>query len=82
MPDITMCKGGECPLKDTCYRHTAKPYSVGQSWFEPPYDKDDVVPCLSYLEDEDEAKTLRHNISLTTDGKAQRPFDSYKSSKG
>ena len=25
MPDITMCQNKECPLKDTCYRHEAKP---------------------------------------------------------
>jgi len=25
MPDITMCKGDNCPLKDQCFRYTAKP---------------------------------------------------------
>lgn len=35
-PDITMCKGTNCPIKEGCYRHTAKP-SDYQSWFmEPP----------------------------------------------
>ena len=24
MPDITMCKGTNCPLKEKCYRFTAK----------------------------------------------------------
>jgi hypothetical protein len=32
MPDITMCKNEECPLKDKCYRHEAKP-STMQSYF-------------------------------------------------
>lgn len=25
MPDITMCRGVNCPLKDKCYRFMAKP---------------------------------------------------------
>lgn len=33
MPDITMCSGDECPLKDICYRHTAKPDEHRQSYF-------------------------------------------------
>ncbi len=38
MPDITMCKGDDCPLKNRCYRLTEKP-SERQSWFELiPYD--------------------------------------------
>ena len=42
MPDITMCKGDGCPVKETCYRYTAKPNEYRQSYFvEVPY-KDDV----------------------------------------
>lgn len=25
MPDITKCRGEDCPLKDYCYRFTAEP---------------------------------------------------------
>lgn len=32
MPDIMMCKGDKCPLKQICYRHTAKPSNY-QSYF-------------------------------------------------
>lgn len=32
MADITMCEGKGCPMKDTCYRHTAKPDKYRQSW--------------------------------------------------
>lgn len=36
MPDISMCKGTDCPHKENCYRFTAKP-SEYQSYFaEPP----------------------------------------------
>ena len=40
MPDITMCYGGNCPLKDSCLRYTAKP-SPWQSYFvDPPGEGD------------------------------------------
>lgn len=37
MPDITLCTNDDCPLKDSCYRHTAKPDPIWQSYahFEP-----------------------------------------------
>ena len=31
--DITMCKGTDCPLKENCYRFTAKSDDVYQSYF-------------------------------------------------
>lgn len=38
MPDITMCKGGNCSLRLNCYRYTATADELGQSYFtEPPY---------------------------------------------
>jgi hypothetical protein len=36
MPDITMCKGTDCPLKDRCYRAQAKPTPRRQSYFVTP----------------------------------------------
>lgn len=39
MPDITMCSGKDCPIKDSCYRHTATPSKFMQSFFlAPPYE--------------------------------------------
>jgi hypothetical protein len=39
MPDITMCKGNDCPLKAECYRHVATPTPHWQSYFViAPYD--------------------------------------------
>ena len=36
-PDITMCSGEGCPVKEKCYRFTAKPNEYRQSYFvEPP----------------------------------------------
>lgn len=40
MPDISMCEGGNCPVKDSCYRYLAKPNEYRQSYFiVPPYIK-------------------------------------------
>lgn len=36
MPDITMCRGGDCPLKNSCYRFLAKPSEL-QSYTTPPF---------------------------------------------
>lgn len=39
MPDITMCKGEGCPIKNHCYRYTTKPSEFMQSYFkESPWD--------------------------------------------
>lgn len=43
MPDISMCEGKKCPLKEKCYRYKATPTKYRQSYFvDTPYDhKDD-----------------------------------------
>lgn len=33
MPDITMCTGGDCPLKNSCKRFVSKPDPYWQSYF-------------------------------------------------
>jgi hypothetical protein len=33
MADITKCKGINCPVKDNCYRYTARDSGLHQSWF-------------------------------------------------
>jgi hypothetical protein len=39
MADITLCKGGECPLKETCRRYTTPPNPERQWVFTTiPYD--------------------------------------------
>jgi len=41
MPDITMCNGGDCPLKETCYRYKTTPDEFWQSYFvEVPYNEE------------------------------------------
>lgn len=40
MPDISMCAGADCPKRESCYRHTARP-SEWQSYFSVvPFDHD------------------------------------------
>jgi hypothetical protein len=38
MPDISMCKGKDCPLKETCYRYTAESSDYQSYFIEVPYD--------------------------------------------
>jgi hypothetical protein len=40
MPDISMCQNEECPLKKKCYRFTAKPSPLLQTYayFKPDED--------------------------------------------
>jgi len=33
MADITKCQGGDCPVKEKCYRYTAPVSDFRQSWF-------------------------------------------------
>ena len=41
MADITKCEGKDCPLKEKCYRFTAKDSEYGQFYFtETPYSKE------------------------------------------
>jgi hypothetical protein len=42
MVDIAMCEGGNCPLKESCYRFKATPSPYAQSYFaEIPYDAEE-----------------------------------------
>jgi hypothetical protein len=48
MADIEMCKGTDCPLKETCYRFTAKPNEFMQSYSTAvPYNKE-TNTCTEY----------------------------------
>ena len=50
MPDITMCNNEVCPIKDTCYRHTATPDEFWQSWSYFEYDWKNEI-CEYYWKD-------------------------------
>jgi len=48
MPDISMCSGVDCPLKETCYRNQAKPSKFRQAWFaDVPYNHEEEK-CIHY----------------------------------
>jgi hypothetical protein len=40
MPDISMCIGGTCSIKNTCYRFTAKPGHWQTYFSDPPMEPD------------------------------------------
>lgn len=52
MPDVTMCYGNWCPLKDLCYRFTATPDTMQSYFSEVPYEKYEEGKCL-YFWDKD-----------------------------
>lgn len=60
MPDISMCFGKDCPMKESCYRFTAKPNEYSQSYFqEPPFiqtESDEQPTCEYYWEIENKTK--------------------------
>lgn len=37
MPDITMCKGDDCPFKEKCHRYTAEPEEYQSYFLVPPF---------------------------------------------
>ncbi len=46
MPDIAMCKGTDCPLKNECYRFLATPSEYRQSYFVTPPIEDEK--CIEF----------------------------------
>jgi hypothetical protein len=62
MPDISMCKGTDCPLKETCYRYKATPSEFMQAYFTIPPIKNDGT-CDYYWKDESKTeKNDRNNL--------------------
>ncbi len=52
MPDISICKGVNCPLAFNCYRFTAKANPHRQTYMsEPPWDEE-KKECEYYLSNE------------------------------
>ena len=39
-----MCKGKDCPIRDSCYRFTAKPSEGLQTWLVESYFENDECP--------------------------------------
>ena len=57
MPDIAMCWGDNCPIKETCYRFTATPSKWRQSYFaETPIKEDNT--CDHFMKIWDKPKEL------------------------
>lgn len=48
MPDITMCKGNDCQLKQNCYRYKAEPSKYYQTYFSK--EPNDGLECKYYWE--------------------------------
>jgi len=75
MPDITMCSGANCPLKDECYRYTAEPSKFKQSYFMNPPIKDGK--CEYQMEVYTKATKQVVKDSLTTQTIEERALELY-----
>jgi hypothetical protein len=56
MADITKCTGDECPLKETCYRYTAKESRYQSFFANVPYDNA-KKECEEYLKIKHDSNT-------------------------
>lgn len=54
-PDISMCNGGECPLKKSCYRFTTTP-SDYQAYCDFSQDLKEEVECKYYWPNEEDGR--------------------------
>jgi hypothetical protein len=66
MADITLCKGGSCPLKETCKRYTTPPNPERQWVFTTiPYDESD---CDMYwgVNQDNIYEQLKKTVSMPT----------------
>ena len=57
MPDIALCTGEGCPLKEKCHRYLAKPCEYRQSYFATPPYKDGE--CEHFWEEKPKSDTLK-----------------------
>lgn len=63
MPDITMCNGGKCPLKEKCYRYLATPSKYRQSYFvTPPFETNNEETVCSYFSEIKNKQKMKEEI--------------------
>lgn len=63
MPDITMCNGGDCVVKEECYRFKATPSQYQQSYFSST-PVDSLSQECDYFWPVDEHSTFKRSIVL------------------
>lgn len=49
MPDITMCPGEDCPVRDSCYRFTATPHERQSYYMLEPIVSLEPFECEGYI---------------------------------
>ncbi len=61
-----MCYGGECPIKEKCYRYRAKPDKYMQSYFvSPPYLNNKEIPNSWFDKPTKEQLTCEHYLDAS-----------------
>jgi len=88
MPDISMCMGGKCALKDTCYRFKATPDENHQSYFlNPPFKKEGGEHVCKYytkmynVSDDGVHRVVPKKAYTTDSGARRRPIQGKTTSK-
>lgn len=65
MPDISKCPGDMCPLKDHCYRFTAKDSPYAQTYLtEAPYKLENYTFTCDYIWNENRVELIKTLNSL------------------
>lgn len=57
--DISMCPGGECPLKDNCLRFTGVIYGRQDFFGTPPY-LNQIGDCSYFIDDRPAQEAIQH----------------------
>jgi hypothetical protein len=75
MPDISMCMGNDCPLKESCYRYKAEPCDYQSYFMESPYKNE---KCDHYWEMEVSSKKSKKldkkSSNMLTKSKKSKPI--------
>ena len=80
MPDISMCEGKDCPIRQHCYRHTASANKKWQSWLcDAPYDHK-KRRCDEYIEN-DKARKIGEKSKTVMESIPELRQDSRSSSR-
>ena len=62
MPDIAMCEGIGCDIREQCYRHTAEPNPYRQTYYAVP-PKDEDGNCNEFIANEELRKARKEFIT-------------------
>ena len=75
MSDMTLCSSLHCPVKGDCFRATAKPNPVRQSYYNFEYTCHEDNGFTDFIKNEKKGWILVNNDKETTHEKLQKMWD-------